>query len=113
MEEKYKNFEDVLRQVIKEKKEKFGDKKVNLSDYPKMIEEILKKFKLKSKEVKYKEARLAVMKGRPCLCIMFLEKNSMKFFNQFFSDKKNEKEIFTKEKFIKKIIQKKINIRAM
>ena len=104
---KIQKFGDILNKVIEEKKNAFGDKDVYLKHYPKIIKEILNIFKLKCKEVDCKQARLAVMKGRPCLCIMYLEKNRMKFFNKFFGDEKNKKEIFTNEKFQQKITEKK------
>ena len=96
---KIKKFEDILNEVKKEKEKYYKDGKVLLKDYPEMIGKILEKFKLKCKEVKPQEARIAVMKGRPCLCIMYLKENGMNFFNQFFFKNENKKEIFTKEKF--------------
>jgi hypothetical protein len=98
---KIEKFEDILKKVKEEKKRNFGDGKVLNQDYPIIFKSILEAFKLKCNEVDSKQARYAVMKGRPCLCIMYLKETSRDFFNQFFEKDENKKKIFTKETFKK------------
>lgn len=92
-------FEDILKKVTEEKIKEFGERSVGPEEYPNMIETILKAFKLKCKKINSKDARLAVMNGRPCLCIMILEENNLNTFNKFFGDNNNKKKIFKEENF--------------
>lgn len=94
---KIQPFKYILKNVVKEQKRISRNAPVYFKEYPNMIKEILKKFKLKSKDVEFKQARFAVMKGRPCLCIIRLEENSNTFFKQYFQDTNHKNDVFTKE----------------
>ena len=55
----------------------------------------INKFNLRYNKVNSKEARIAVMKGRPCLSTFKLDKKEWYNFKQFF--KENPKGILTKK----------------
>ena len=62
------------------------------------VEKIVKNFKLRAKKLETEEdARIAVMKGRQCICYFWLFPDEMDKFKEFFTNEKTKKGILKKE----------------
>ena len=78
---------------------------ITSSNFFEIVTKILSIFKLRAKEVSPDEARIAIMKGKQCLCHFCLFKEEWKNFNAFLEDEKNKKRIITPNKILIKNIK--------
>ena len=93
---KIKKFDEILEQIKNDEKT-YNDKLKENQGRPvfKMAEKYLKIYKLRGKVVSPKEAKKAVLKGRPCLCRFYLDGPKWDKFSEFFRE--NPKGILTKK----------------
>ena len=91
---KLEKFENILSHLLKsENAKKTDDDSKQGRNTFKVAFNILNKYKLKGKEISSKEARLAILEGRPCLSRFELKEYEWDNFRDFF--KKNPKGILT------------------
>ena len=92
---KIEKFEDIMKKAQNLKQKYFGDQSVVPKNYFTIVEKILKDFKLRAKTITPIEAKIAVMKGRPCLCYFGLREERWNNFREFFAN--NPKGILTQK----------------
>ena len=90
---KLEKFENILSYILKSENAKKTDKKHGRNTFEVALK-VLNKYKLKGKEVNSKEARIAIMEGRPCLARFELNEYEWENFENFFE--KNPKGILSK-----------------
>ena len=96
---KIKSFENILKEVIKIKEDKFKGP-VKPSNFSKIVERIVEKFKLRVNKLSPEEARESIMKGRQCLCYFCLYEKEWNTFIKFFEDKNNKNKIYDRHDII-------------
>ena len=94
---KIESFKNIMDTVGKIKNKYYGDKLVNPNNFFEIVEKIVKNFKLRARKVTPDEARIAIMKGRQCLCYIYFTGEQKQKFNQFFKDDNTKKGIITKD----------------
>lgn len=97
---KIKSFDNIKKEVIKIKNDKYPNIVVKKSNFEEIVSTIVSNFSLKAKKIEPDEARISIMKGRQCLCYFWLFKEEMNNLNMFFLDKKNKKKIITRKKIM-------------
>ena len=92
---KIEKFEYIMKKVQNLKEKYLGEQSVTAKYYFEIVVRILRDFKLRAKIITPIEAKIAVMKGRPCLCYFSLREERWNNFREFFA--KSPKGILTQK----------------
>ena len=88
---KIKSFDNIIEKVLKIKNSEFPNVDIKIDNFEQIVKKIVGNFQLKAKKVEPDEARIAIMKGRQCLCYFWLLEEEMSNLDNFFLDKNNKK----------------------